>query len=144
MGLPIHARNVPGRLAAGAFIIDQGLGKWSADETTAGYLHSAATGAYPILGKMKPRDFIRLLSASEIALAAILLLPVVPDWLAGAALTGFASAQLGVYARTPGTRKQGSPFPTQQGIPQAKDAWMLGIGLGMVVDGVTDRAAGSS
>jgi hypothetical protein len=36
-------------------------------------------------------------------------------------------------------RKQGSLFPTQQGIPLAKDAWMMGIGLALVIDDLTDR-----
>jgi hypothetical protein len=47
--------------------------------------------------------------------------------------------KLGLYARTPGMRKQGSLFPTQQGIPLAKDAWLMGIGLGLVIDDLTDR-----
>jgi hypothetical protein len=41
---------VPGRLAAGAFILNAGLGKWSADEETAGRLHGSASGVYPFLG----------------------------------------------------------------------------------------------
>ncbi len=36
-------------------------------------------------------------------------------------------------------RKEGTPIPTQQGIPLAKDVWMLGIGLGLVIDDLTDR-----
>ena len=30
------------------------------------------------------------------------------------------------------------PFQTQQGIPIARDIWMLGIGLDLVIDGLTD------
>ena len=36
-------------------------------------------------------------------------------------------------------RKEDGWRPTQQGIPLAKDVWMLGIGLGLVVDALTDR-----
>lgn len=144
MGLPIKARHVPGRLAAGVFILNTGLGKWSADEETAGRLHGSATGVYPFLGKLKAEDFARLLSATEITVGTMLLLPVVPDWLAGAALTAFSGGLLGLYARTPGLRKEGSPFPTRQGVPMAKDVWMLGIGLGILVDEVTDRAGGDA
>jgi hypothetical protein len=36
-------------------------------------------------------------------------------------------------------RREGSPFPTQQGVPLAKDAWMLGIGLGLIIDDLTNR-----
>jgi hypothetical protein len=79
---------------------------------------------------VRARDFARLLAASEIALGTSLLLPVVPTWLTGAGLAAFSGGLLGLYAKTPGMRKDGSPFPTQQGVPLAKDAWMLGIGLG--------------
>jgi len=42
--------------------------------------------------------------------------------------------------RTPGMRQEGSLRPTQQGIPLAKDAWMVGIGLALMVDEVAERA----
>ena len=76
---------------------------------------------------------------SEITLGAALLLPVVPAAVAGAGLAAFSGGLLGLYARTPGMRKEGSPFPTQQGTPLAKDVWMMGIGLGLVIDDLTDR-----
>jgi hypothetical protein len=139
MRLPIKARHLPPRIAAGAFILNSGVGKWSADDETAAQLHGFATGTYPFLAKLKPRDFVRLLAASEIALGAALLLPVVPAAVAGAGLTAFSGGLLGLYARTPGMRKDGTPFPTQQGIAIARDVWMLGIGLGLVVDGLTDH-----
>jgi hypothetical protein len=44
-----------------------------------------------------------------------------------------------LYLRTPGMRDEGSLRPTQQGIPLAKDAWMVGIGLALMVDEVTER-----
>ena len=31
------------------------------------------------------------------------------------------------------------PRVPPQGIPLAKDAWMMGIGLGLVIDDLTDR-----
>ena len=111
----------------------------SADEETAAQLHGFAVGAYPFLAKLKPRDFVRLLAASEIALGATLLVPIIPSAVAGAGLTAFSGGLLGLYARTPGMRKENSPFPTQQGIALAKDVWMMGIGLGLVIDDLTDR-----
>jgi hypothetical protein len=36
-------------------------------------------------------------------------------------------------------RKENSPFPTQQGTALAKDVWMMGIALGLVVDDLLDR-----
>jgi hypothetical protein len=134
MRLSVKARHLPPRIAAGAFILNSGIGKWSADDETAAQLHGFATGTYPFLAKLKPRDFARLLAASEIALGAALLVPVVPAAVAGAGLAAFSGGLLGLYARTPGMRKDGTPLPSQQGIPLAKDVWMLGIGLGLVID----------
>jgi hypothetical protein len=34
-------------------------------------------------------------------------------------------------------RKPGTPLPTEQGTALAKDVWMVGIGLGLVIDGLT-------
>ena len=140
MGLPVKLRHLPQRIATGAFILNSGIGKLNADEETAAQLHGFAVGTYPFLAKLKPQDFVKLLGGTEIALGAALLLPVVPSALAGAGLAVFSGGLLGLYARTPGMRKEGSPLPTQQGIPIAKDVWMLGIGLGLVLDDLTDSA----
>jgi len=131
-------RHVPQRVAAGAFILNSGIGKWSADEETAKQLHGFATGTYPFLAKLKPEDFVKLLAGTEIALGTALLLPFVPSVVAGAGLTAFSGGLLGLYVRTPGMRKDGTPLPTQQGVPLAKDIWMAGIGLGLVIDELTD------
>jgi hypothetical protein len=134
------ARQYPSRLVTGGFILNSGISKLQAsDDETAAMYHGMAVGAYPFLAKMKPKDFVRLLAASEIALGAALVVPVVPAALAGAGLTAFASGLLGLYARTPGMTKEGSLQPTQQGIALAKDVWMLGIGLTLVIDGITER-----
>ena len=138
MGLPVKLRHLPQRIATGAFILNSGIGKLNADEETAAQLHGFAVGTYPFLAKLKPQDFVKLLGGTEIALGAALLLPVVPSALAGAGLAAFSGGLLGLYVRTPGMRKEGSPLPTQQGIPIAKDVWMLGIGLGLVLDALTD------
>jgi uncharacterized membrane protein YphA (DoxX/SURF4 family) len=138
MKLPTKWRHVPQRATAGAFILQSGIGKLSADEETAKQLHGFATGTYPFLAKLKPEDFVKLLAGTEIALGTALLLPFVPSLVAGAGLTAFSGALLGLYARTPGMRKEGTPLPTQQGIPLAKDVWMAGIGLGLVIDELTD------
>jgi hypothetical protein len=139
MALPVKLRHLPQRIATGAFILNSGIGKLNADEETAAQLHGFAVGTYPFLAKLKPQDFVKLLGGTEIALGAALLLPVVPSALAGAGLAAFSGGLLGLYVRTPGMRKEGSPLPTQQGIPIAKDVWMLGIGLGLVIDDLTDR-----
>jgi hypothetical protein len=138
VGRLIKLRQLPPRIAAGAFILNSGIGKLSADEATAAQLHGFAAGTYPFLKKVKPGDFARALAVTEIALGAALLIPVVPAAIAGAGLTAFSGGLLGLYARTPGMRKQGSPLPTQEGIPLAKDVWLAGIGLGLLIDDLTD------
>jgi hypothetical protein len=140
MRISAKARRLPGRLTTGAFILNAGLGKWSADEETAARLHGMAAGTYPFLGKLKPKDFVRLLSVSEIALGSALLLPVVPTAAAGAGLTAFSAGLLGMYLRTPGMTKEDGIRPSQQGTALAKDVWMLSIGVGLIVDALTDRS----
>ncbi|WP_042364584.1 hypothetical protein [Streptacidiphilus neutrinimicus] len=127
----------PPRLATGAFIRHSGLQKWDADQDTAEGLHGMAVRAYPVLSHLPPDRFVRLLSAAEITTGSALLLPLVPTALAGAALTAFSGALVGLYARTPGLREPGSPWPTERGIGLSKDSWMLGIGVGLLVEALT-------
>jgi DoxX len=140
MGFAAKARRLPGRVTAGAFILNSGLGKWSADEETAARLHGMAVGTYPMLARLKPKAFARLLSAGEIALGSALLLPVVPAAVAGVGLTAFSAALLGMYARTPGMTQEDGIRPSRQGTALAKDVWMLGIGVGLTADALTDRS----
>jgi uncharacterized membrane protein YphA (DoxX/SURF4 family) len=142
MKLPIKAREVPARIATGAFILHSGLEKWNAEEAHAGAVHGMAAGAFPVLKDVPPDRFVRLLSAGEIATGAALLTPLVPTALAGAALTGFSGALVALYLRTPALRKPGSIWPSQQGIGVSKDVWMLAIGLGLLVDGLSTRRKG--
>lgn len=135
--MSFKARHLPTRIATGAFMLNSGIGKLKADEATVAQLHGFAAGTYPFLKKLKPADFVRLLAATELALGAALVIPVVPEALAGAGLTAFSVGTLGLYAKTPGMRKPGTPLPTEQGTALAKDVWMVGIGLGLVIDGLT-------
>ncbi|MFD3504713.1 hypothetical protein [Streptomyces sp. NPDC058678] len=129
------ARQLPLRLTVGAFFLNSGLSKRGVDQATAEGLQQFATTAYPFLGKLDAQRFTRSLSAGEMAVATALLLPVVPAAIAGAALTAFSVGSLGLYLRVPGMRKDGSLRPTEQGIPLAKDVWMLGIGISLIVEG---------
>jgi hypothetical protein len=138
MGISVKARHLPPRIATGAFILNSGISKLSADEAAAAQMHGFAAGTYPFLNKLKPKDFVRLLAATEITLGTALLIPVVPAAVAGAGLAAFSGGLLGLYVRTPGMRKQGTPLPTEQGTALAKDVWMAGIGLGLMIDDLTD------
>jgi hypothetical protein len=127
-------------LLAGVYFLNSGLTKAGADEATAAQLHGFATGTYPFLRNLDARQFTRLLSAAETTIGVALVLPVVPAGLAGAALTAFALGTLGLYLRTPGMRKEGSLRPTEQGTPIAKDIWIVGIGLALVIDEIVARS----
>jgi uncharacterized membrane protein YphA (DoxX/SURF4 family) len=135
---PVRLQLVPARLAAGAYILHSGIEKFGAGDETAGFLHDTASNSYPFLRRLKPAQFLRLVALGEVAVGAALVLPVVPPAVAGSLLTGFSSALLGVYARTPGLRRPGSIWPTHEGIGMAKDVWMLGIGLSLLAESVGD------
>ena len=136
MSSTIRIRHVPGRLATGAYILHSGIEKWKGGEEQAAGMHGMASNAFPFLKAIPPRRFLRLLSAGEIAA------PVVPAALAGAALTAFSGSLFTMYLRTPALRKPGSVWPSQAGVGVSKDVWMLGIGLGLLVDAATDEEDG--
>ncbi|MEU7637958.1 MULTISPECIES: hypothetical protein [unclassified Streptomyces] len=125
-------RDIAPRLASGAFILNAGLTMWKSDREAAEAVHGMASAAYPFLSKLPPERFTRLLAASEIAIGGALLAPFVPTRLAGVALTGFAGGLVGLYLRLPGMHQPGSLRPTPEGLPLAKDTWLLGIGLGFL------------
>jgi len=133
--------HIPLRLTTGAYIVNSGVTKLNADDETSKGLHSMASGAYPVVGDVDHRTFVKALAAGEIAVGGALLLPIVPSWLAGAALTGFSGALVGMYLRTPGMTKEDSVRPTKQGTPFAKDIWMVGTGLALLIDGFTPSRA---
>jgi hypothetical protein len=138
----VKARDLPGRITTGGYILHAGLEKWQGDQARAEAVHQTAANAFPVLKDIPPARFLRLLAASEIALGTALLVPVIPGALAGTALTGFSGALLAMYGRTPALRKPGSIWPSQVGTGVSKDVWMLGIGLGLVAGALSDRADG--
>jgi len=135
MAFAAKLRRAPLRAATGAYILNEGLGKMTAnDEEKAKAVHAMASDAYPILGKIDPKLFLKLLGAAETALGAALLMPIVPAAVAGLGLTSFGGALLGVYWRTPHLHEPNSPRPTPHGTAIAKDVWMAGIGVNLILD----------
>jgi uncharacterized membrane protein YphA (DoxX/SURF4 family) len=133
MSVAAKFRRAPSRVAAGAFILNAGLGKLSGTAETAKALHGMAVGTYPFLRPVPPTMFLRLLAVAEIGLGTMLLLPIFGARLSGLALTAFSSGLLGLYIRTPGMH-DANFRPTQQGTAIAKDVWLAGIGLSLAVD----------
>lgn len=132
--------HIPLRLATGAFILNSGLSKRNLPSEAAVGLQGMAANAVPQVKTMDPKVFGQTLSTGEIALGATLLTPFVPSALAGAALTVFSGALLRMYLNTPGMTEEGSRFkPSQQGTAIAKDVWLMGVGVSLVIDGWTSR-----
>ena len=133
--------HAPIRVATGAFILNSGIGKLSADEGTAQFLHGAAASTYPALFQdMKPASFARLLAYSEIALGAALLAPMVPATVAGAGLTGFGASLIGMYLKNDDMTLDDGIRPSQAGTAVAKDVWLVGAGLTLLTQGIAGAA----
>lgn len=134
MSFAAKIRRAPGRIVTGAFILNSGLGKLKVEEATAKQLHGMAANAYPALQKVPAVPFAKALAVGEVAIGGAVLVPVVPAALAGLALTGFSAALLGMWWRTPGMHEENSPRPTPQGTGIAKDVWMFGTGVSLLLD----------
>jgi hypothetical protein len=134
MRLSKLARQLPPRLTTGGYILHSGLDKWRVGDEHAAGLHGTAANAFPFLKRIPPARFVRLLSTAEIVTGTLLLAPVVPAGVAGAALTAFSASMLTMYLRTPAMHKPGSIWPTPAGMGIAKDSWMLGIGLALLAE----------
>jgi uncharacterized membrane protein YphA (DoxX/SURF4 family) len=132
----MRLRNLPTRLATGAYIAHSGLEKFGGGPEQAAGVHAMAAAAFPFLKGIEANRFLRTLSIGEMATGALLLAPVAPPLVAGAALTGFSGALVAMYLRTPDLHQPGSIWPTPQGIAVSKDVWMLGIGVGLMIDGL--------
>ena len=132
------AWHVPVRLATGAYILQSGWRKRNLPEEAAAGIQGFASSAYPALGDLSPDRFARLLSTAEIGLGAALLMPFIPAWLVGWALSILTGGLVGLYLRAPGMRQEGSLLPTEQGNAVAKDVWMLAIGSALVLDSLDD------
>ncbi|HZB70970.1 MAG TPA: hypothetical protein VE395_02465 [Acidimicrobiales bacterium] len=129
--------HLPVRAATGAYIVNSGLSKRDVAPEVAEGIHGFASSAYPQVSDVPPDRFVSGLSMAELAVGGVLLTPIIPSGLAGLVLTGFSSSLLGLYLKSPGLTEEGSVRPTQQGVPLAKDVWLLGIGLALVIDALS-------
>jgi hypothetical protein len=136
---PIKVHQVPARLAVGMIFLESGVEKFRADDTAAAAVHSMVSNAYPLLGMIDAKTLTRLVSVGKIALGAALVLPMLPSAVVGIGLAGASTGLLGLYLRIPGMRRERSPRPTPSGFALAKDVWLLGIGLNLVIDAVTSK-----
>jgi hypothetical protein len=126
--------HIPLRLTTGAFILNSGLGKQKLDRDTAAALQEMGSHAYPQLKQMDPEKFGKLLAYGETALGAALLLPFVPSRLAGLGLAAFSGSLLAMYLKTPHLTAENGIRPSPEGIANAKDVWMFGVALALILD----------
>lgn len=129
---------IPARLAAGAYVLNSGIGKKDLPEEAAAQLKAMGTTGVPQLAKLTPEQFKTFITATEIGVGAALLIPFVPGWLAGAALAAFSGGLLNMYRKTPGMTVDGIR-PTQEGTPVAKDVFMLGIAGSLILDSLATK-----
>jgi uncharacterized membrane protein YphA (DoxX/SURF4 family) len=135
----MNLSHLPLRLAIGAFFVNSGLSKRSLEGEAAAGVHGMAANAIPAIKRIQPNRFGQLLSTGEILIGTALLLPVVPSAVAGAALVGFGSGLMRLYWATPGLHPPNDPRPTEQGIAIAKDSWLVGAGLTLLLDDLLGR-----
>lgn len=126
--------HLPLRLSTGAFILNSGWGKRELDKDSSAYMQSMAAQAFPQVKQMDPEKFGRILAYSEIAVGSALLAPFIPSRLAGIGLAAFSGGMMAMYFRTPGMTESDGVRPTQEGTSVAKDVWMLGIALSLILD----------
>lgn len=122
----------PARVFPGLVFLNSGIGKLGIDEEGGKGLQDFAGTALPFVKKVPAKIFGRVLAGAEVATAAALLTPLVPNRVAGAALTAFGAGFTAMYLRTPGLTEEGSVRPTDQGLPMLKDTWLLGTGLALM------------
>ncbi|MDO5635512.1 MAG: hypothetical protein Q4G34_11685 [Micrococcus sp.] len=130
---------IPLRLTAGAFILNSGINKLQLNDEGAEALRDMGARGVPQLAKLSPSQFKTFISSTEIGLGGALLLPLVPGWLAGAALTAFSGGMMSMYLNTPAMTEDDGIRPSQEGTSVAKDVFLLGSGLGIMVDSVANR-----
>ncbi len=132
----MNLSHIPLRVATGAFILNSGLAKRGAPPEAAAGMQGMASAGIPQLGSLDPQTFAKLLSAGETALGVALLAPFVSSTKAGLGLTAFSAGLMSMYLKVPGMREEGSLKPTQEGNGLAKDIWLLGAGLTLLLDGL--------
>ncbi|WP_165164747.1 DoxX family membrane protein [Corynebacterium qintianiae] len=119
------------RVPTGLFVLNSGLGKFKADKGTAEFLQGMAATGLPFVKEMDAENFAKLLACAETGLGVALLLPFVPNRLAGIGLTAFAAGLLSMYFSNDDLTEDDGVRPTQDGLSLAKDSWLAGIGAAL-------------
>lgn len=130
MGLNIA--NIALRLAAGAYILNSGVGKLRLPAEAAEGLQDMTANAIPQVKSLEPAVFGKAVAVGEIGLGALLLTPFIPSRLAGLGLGAFAGGLMAVYLKTPGLTESDGLRPSPNGGAMAKDIWLVGMAAALV------------
>lgn len=126
--------HIPLRLTTGAFIFNAGWGKRDLDRDRAAGLQTMAATVIPPVSRIDAAKFGKMLSYAEMTLGAALLMPFVPSRMAGIGLGIFSGSLVTLYLKTPGMTLEDGIRPSPQGTALAKDVWMLGIAIALILD----------
>lgn len=123
------------RGVTGAWILNSAYGKLGMGEDGVKHLQGMAEVGIPDLGKLSPSAFKKFIIGGEVAVGSALLLPFVPNRLAGAALSAFSGGMLSMYFRNPEWTQQDGIRWSQEGTPFAKDMWLGAIAADLMLSG---------
>lgn len=129
MSFAAKLRRAPGRIAAGLFILNSGLGKFSADEQTSRDCMRWRSRRIPYLAKVEPKLFVKMLAVAETTVGAALRAPIVPAGLAGCVWPDLAAVS---WVSTAGLRAGtiGISVPRRQVFRSPKTCGWLRSGSG--------------
>ena len=119
------------RVPTGLFILNSGLGKFQADKETAEGLQGMAATGLPFVKEFDAENFAKLLATAETGLGTALLLPFIPNRLAGLGLAAFGAGLLSMYFGNDDMTEDDGIRPSQSGTPLAKDSWLVAIGAAL-------------
>ncbi len=125
--------NLALRAIPGAYILNSGINKFGMDEGTITYLRDEAAKGMPMFADMAPGDFQKVLGFGELSVGAALLLPMVPNRLAGMALGTLSAALLSNYFSDPTKTQADGIRPSAEGTSLAKDSWLMAIAIALVL-----------
>lgn len=115
------------RGVSGAYFLQSGIGKLGMPaEAASGLQQFAATGV-PQVSSLEPGIFGKVVSWSEIGVAASLLTPVVSNRVAGLALGAINAGFLSIYFRNDQMTQKDGIRPSEAGTGLSKDLFIAAI-----------------
>lgn len=144
MAISAKARRAPIRLSTGAYIINSGITDFNGNGNRTQQLQATVAQYAPQVNRIDPQLFAKLVAGGEVALGTALLVPKVPAAIAGLGLSAFAGTLLATQLRSPSsaprTETEAAANRSTRVEPIAKDAWLLGAGVNLLLDALISPA----